>query len=296
MVEVAALAATQHGVIATRQLERLGVSSTSISRWRRRGMIHPVHRGVYAVGHPALSQEGRWMAAVLTAGPRAALSHLAAAALWGLIEHAPRQVEVTRPGHTGRRGTAVLIHHSRELGMAGGDVTVRAGIPVTTVPRLLVDLAPRLGSSQLAGLIREATYHDLLDAAAVRAEVAQARGRRGSARLKAALDGYLKGSSGSRSGLEERYVRAARRHGLPMPLVNHRVRVSGGSIEVDLVWPEQRLCVEVDGPAHARAATRREDALRDQLLAGAGHRVLRCGHRDVEAGIRRIARALGTVS
>jgi hypothetical protein len=132
---VAAIASNQHGVITTAQLMRAGLSPTVIRGWDRAGRLHRVHRGVYAVGHPGLSKEGRWMAAVLACGRGAVLSHRSAAALSGF---APKPSgrwteltpEATVPGHAGRaRRTGIHIHRSSTL--LPSHSTRRANIPVT---------------------------------------------------------------------------------------------------------------------------------------------------------------------
>src|SRR5688500_4880303 len=85
---VAAIAARQHGVVTLTQLNQAGIDRSGVSRRLRAGRLHRIHRGVYAVGHRALSNHGRWMAAVLACGPGAVLSHRAAAELWRLLEPA----------------------------------------------------------------------------------------------------------------------------------------------------------------------------------------------------------------
>ncbi|MCW2921554.1 MAG: hypothetical protein JWL76_1428 [Thermoleophilia bacterium] len=98
---IAAHARRQHGLITTHQLRDCGLTDSSIAKRARVGRLHRVQRGVYSVGHVALSREGVWLAAVLAAGDGAALSHLAAATLWkiwkrsGAVETtvvAPRRV------------------------------------------------------------------------------------------------------------------------------------------------------------------------------------------------------------
>ena len=69
-------------MVTSAQLGRIEFTRSSISRWVAAGRLHPVVPRVYAVGHGALSQEARWMAAVLMAGENAALSRLSAALLW----------------------------------------------------------------------------------------------------------------------------------------------------------------------------------------------------------------------
>jgi predicted transcriptional regulator of viral defense system len=85
---IARIAARQHGVISSPQLNACGIDASGIRRRRTAGRLHPIHRGVYAVGQPNIGNEGRWVAAVLAIGPRAVLSHRSAAALWG--SHLPR--------------------------------------------------------------------------------------------------------------------------------------------------------------------------------------------------------------
>src|SRR6476646_9429865 len=88
------LAARQHGVVARRQLLELGMSRRSIEHRIAIGRLHLVSRGVYAVGRPHLTSYGRWMAAVLSCGPEAVLSHHSAAALWGIRPTHKPQIRV----------------------------------------------------------------------------------------------------------------------------------------------------------------------------------------------------------
>ncbi len=141
----AELTARQHGVVAHRQLLELGLSSSAIGRRAARGALHRVHRGVYAVGHPAVSLQGRWMAAVLSAGDAAVLSHQTAAALHGLLPAAGPPIHVTarkrKPGEPG-----ILVHGSS---LPGDERTARDGIPVTEPMRTLVDLTAVLSPHRL---------------------------------------------------------------------------------------------------------------------------------------------------
>jgi predicted transcriptional regulator of viral defense system len=132
---LAALAGRQHGVVAHAQLIELGVSRSAIGVWAKRGRLHRVHRGVYAVGHLALTRSGRFMAAVLGAGPGAALSHFSAAVMWGILEDRGQPIHVTAEAR--RRIKGVVVHVSP----LEGERVRRAGIVVTTVGRTLVDLA-----------------------------------------------------------------------------------------------------------------------------------------------------------
>src|SRR5919106_2566345 len=99
---VAWIASRQHGVITIAQILATGMSRAAVKRRVAAGRYFPVHRGVYAVGHKALSVEGRWMAAVLACGEGAALSHRSAAELWGMLKPAPAPVHVMGSVTSGR--------------------------------------------------------------------------------------------------------------------------------------------------------------------------------------------------
>jgi hypothetical protein len=97
---LAGLAARQFGVVAREQLLALGSSAKEISGMVRRGLLHPLYRGVYAVGHTRVVPHARLIAALLSCGPASFLSHRTAAAAWGLRELNLRRIEVTVPGDT----------------------------------------------------------------------------------------------------------------------------------------------------------------------------------------------------
>jgi very-short-patch-repair endonuclease len=244
----------------------------------RDGRLHRVHRGVYAVGHSRLSEHGWWMAAVLAAGPRAVLSHLAAARLWEIWRRRVVGIDVLAPRRL-RARSGFRAHSCRRLDPR--DVTVRDGIPVTTVARTLVDLTDVLEPYQLANVIHEAAFRRRFDEHAARAAMTRAPGRRLTV-LEAALRAHANGSAGTRSGLEDRFIALAREAGLPEPLVNTHVPAGGRTFEVDFHWPALGLCVEVDGGGHARPRSRSEDRARDAALRAAGQRVVRLSEDDLE--------------
>src|SRR5919106_1811717 len=93
--QVWALAARQHGVVARSQLRDLGFHPQAIKRRIADGRLHPLIRGVYAVGRPQVTRQGRWMAAVLSCGPGAVLSHGSAAALWEIGDERRGTIEVS---------------------------------------------------------------------------------------------------------------------------------------------------------------------------------------------------------
>jgi predicted transcriptional regulator of viral defense system len=114
--EVADLAASQHGVVTTAQLVAAGIDRAGIRRRVSAGRLHGLHRGVYAVGHSAISFEGRCLAAVLALRDGAVLSHRSAAEMWGMMPRAKGPIHVTVPGDSGRKRRAgLIIHRSRTL-------------------------------------------------------------------------------------------------------------------------------------------------------------------------------------
>ena len=128
--------------MARRQLLAAHVDPKRIDRWVRDGLLRIVHRGVYAIGHTAPSLHAAYMAAVLAGGARAVLSHRAAGYLLKLLRGLPPRPEITVPSTAERSRPGIVIHRVRALHPR--DVCVVDGIPVTVVPRVLLDLAPSL--------------------------------------------------------------------------------------------------------------------------------------------------------
>jgi REase_MTES_1575/Transcriptional regulator, AbiEi antitoxin len=288
-LEVGELAQRQHGVVAHRQLTDIGLSPSAIRRRLGLGRLHPVHRGVYAVGHSGLSGHGRWIAAVLACGPSALLSHGTAAALWAIISSSSAQIHVVAARtRNGRRG--IVLHRPRYL--PEEDRAVVDGIPVTSVARTLVDLAGVLPGQRLKHAVDEAERLQLFDLRAVERVMHRGHARRGLPALRAVLDDYLGPPPLTRSELERRFLELCRDAGLPMPQVN--VLVAG--IVVDMVWHESRLVVELDGHSYHRTRKAFEDdRIRDATLQAAGYRVIRITHRRLErepAGVVELLRVL----
>lgn len=261
---MAALAWRQHGVVTRAQLRGLGLSDRSVDRRLAVGRLHPVWRGVFAVGHPGLSPDGRRMAAVLAVGAGAVLSHRSAAALWNLPVREPG-LEVTSTRRV-RDRPALRVHFARALGPRAS-TSVR-GIPVTTPIRTLVDLAGSLDEPALRRATRQAEVLRLVDS---RTLVAAAAGRPGAVRLaRLAADE----PTPTHSELEDRALELLARHGLPRPEVNVALRELGA--EVDLLFRAQRVAIECDGArVHDTRLVRRDDARRQARLEAAGYRVLR---------------------
>lgn len=232
-----------------------------------------MHQGVYAVGHVPLTSEARWMAAVFACGPGPVLSHLDAAALWKIYDGEGARVHVTTATRSGQRLPGIRIHRARRIDEA--DVTVKDGIPVTTVARTLVDLTEVLGRDRVLRALREADYLGLLDLDSLNAAVQRARGRRRLGVLRDALVHHRTGQI-VRSELEHRFLELCREAGLPTPETNVVVNARGRRYEIDCLWREHEVAVELDGrAAHARAMAFEPDRARDAALNAIGLRPLR---------------------
>jgi very-short-patch-repair endonuclease len=222
-----------HGVVTRAQLLRAGVTHDEIAHRTGTGALILVHRGVYRVGHVAPSVEAGYLAAVLACGEGAVLSGRAAAYLLGLLKGSPPPPEVTTP--TERRVSGVRTRRSR---IAVESARHRV-IPVTTIPRTLVDLAAVLSADDLARACHEAGVRHRTTPAMVEAVLARRPRARGATKLRAILRGDARVTL---SKLEKKFLERVRGINRPLPQTN---RPAGGR-RVDCRWPEHRLTVELD--------------------------------------------------
>lgn len=212
------------------------------------------------------------MGAVLACGSEAVLSHRSAAVLWGIRDRGGGVIDVTTPGK--RRSLGAIKRHSSRL--PADEIAAVAGIPVTTVPRTLFDLAAILPDA-VESALRQAEYLRLHDRLSLCDLLARYPGRRGSRTIRRCLDRFTEDAGGrTRSPLEERFLPFLDRHQLPRPRLNAWIEVGGRSYEVDCLWPAQRQIVELDGwRGHGTRAAFREDRTRDRRLRVAGYGVTR---------------------
>ncbi|HEX8688766.1 MAG TPA: DUF559 domain-containing protein [Solirubrobacterales bacterium] len=219
------------------------------------------------------------MAAVLASGPGAMLSHRSAARLWRLIPLRQSAVEVTRP-RNGRPRAGIVVHRSH---VPADERTVLNGIPVTTVPRTILDLAAVATRREVERAFNEVEVRQLTDRLSIPDLLARHRGRRGTGVLRAMLGDRTAFSGVTRNDFEERFARFVDDHGLPRPRFNADLAVGGRFFVVDCLWAEQRLVVELDGRvAHGTRQAFEADRERDRLLQAAGWRVVRITWRQLE--------------
>jgi hypothetical protein len=289
---IAWIATRQHGVISLAQLLALGLTASGVHHRVAAGRLHPVHRGVFAVGHPILGPNGRFMAAVLACGAGAALSHRSCGTLRGLRIAQRPWIDVTSHGSAGRRRSGIRAHSAATL--APGDVEIVDGIPCTSLARTLLDLAEVLTTRELERALDRADELRVIDMAAIDDVLARANGRRGAAALRAVLAAHRVGSTPTRTTLEEAFLALARSAGLPPDAVNLWIPYpAGGGAEGDFVYRAEMLDVEVDGrDVHATRRAFEHDRRRDQQLALLGWRVVRFTWRQVLTEPAAVARTL----
>jgi len=246
------IAARQHGRVTWQQLVVEGVDRHAIQRWIGDGRLHPVHHGVYAVGHAGRSLFGDYMAAVLACGVGSVLSHWAAAHLLRVIPGRPPPPEVTVPTLGGRRRGGIVIHRVATLHVA--DTFAFERIRVVTVPRVLLELAPKLAPHLLARACHEASIRHRVGPPQIEACIARNPTKPGAARLRRAA-----GADVTLSHLEDGFLTLLRRHRLALPRTNV---VHGGDM-VDCRWPQVGLTVELLGYRfHASRAAFEADVAR----------------------------------
>jgi very-short-patch-repair endonuclease len=290
--QVWALVKRQHGVVTRGQLLELGFTADAVKQRIWTGRLHPVWRGVYAVGRSQLSRHGIWMAAVLSCGTRAVLSHRSAAALWRIRADENGCVDVSVPLRSDPRRVGIVVH--RRANLRPEEVTRCRGIPVTTPWFTLVDLANCLTQDSLEAAISEADKRDLTDLASLRAAVGRLDHRPGAAVLRRTLD--RRTFTLTDSHLERLMLPLIRRAGLGRPQTGCIVN----GFRVDFYWPTLKLVVETDGLRYHRTpAQQTRDRVRDQVHTAAGLTTLRFTHAQVafdpghvEATLTAVARRL----
>jgi len=276
---IARLSAGTGQLVNRDSLLNAGVSRSALEHRLNRRRLTQVHPGVYFTGTGDLTPEQRRLAAVLACGPGAALSRASAAAHWRILSEPAGPVEVVRSGANREGPAGVRLRRTNRP-----EITEHRGIPVTTSQRTLLDLAA-VGHPGLELAVDEAQALRLVTAEQLGALAAS--GRRGSARLRALFSdrpGF------TRSEAERRLRALILKAQLPRPVFNAKLL----GHEVDALWPEHRLVLEVDGyAAHGHRAAFEYDRRRDQELTAAGYRVIRITWRQLTTTPEALTARLG---
>ncbi len=266
---IARIASAQRGTITRAQLLELGLDGCAIDRRANDGALHRVHRGVYLVGHEALAPHAREAAALLACGAGAVISHASAAVLWGIVADGQvgADVHVTVIDRKCRSRPGLCAHRTAHLDPR--DLRRINGLAVTAPVQTLLDLAAS-GWRDLERAFGEAHAQGLVGAGELVAAVKRWGRRAGIGAIRALMSDNASGFTRSRA--ERRLRRVIRSARLPEP----RFNVPFGNYELDAVWQDRRLVVEVDGyGAHGHRAAFERDRRKDMALVTAGYEVIR---------------------
>ena len=272
---IAALAENQRGVIHRDQLLELGVHRSAITRRVASGRLHVVLPRVLAVGHLALPLGGRETAALLWRGPQSVLSHTSAAWVLGLR---PASETVHISSAVGGTASRVGVTTHRLTRLVPADVTVRDGFRITSASRTLLDLVDTESPFDFERVVAEARYRRLVSDDDLRAVAARHPNRRGAGVLLGILHAEREPAF-TRSKAERAFRAVLKRAGLTFPRTNAHVI----GFEVDALWTDERLVVEIDGyEAHRGRQAFERDRRKAAALEAAGYRVLRVSWRQIK--------------
>jgi hypothetical protein len=281
-VAISALANRQHGVVSRSQLAELGLTRRAIEHRLETGRLHPLHRGVYAVGHRVLTRDAARMAATLVAED-AVLSHRSAGALWGIHNSDRGRIDVTVPRYL-RPRARLDIHQAR---LPPDEITTHHGIPVTTPARTLLDLAAILDPTRFERAATEAEIRRLTSPTSLDALVARYPRRPGTKAVTQLLRSNAIGKAVTRRELELRFLTFLDKARLPRPSINATLDIPPKPVTVDCLWPAHGLVAELDGfETHGTRIAFEADRTRDRAVMTAGYRTVRITYRQLATDAR----------
>jgi len=277
------LAFRQHGIVARSQLRRLGVGRGLLAHALKTWRLIPVFQGIYVLGRPVDGYRPLWMAATLAAGPSSVLAGSTAAAAWGFMK-ATSEVEVSRIQAHSLHLTGSACHHDkirvtgRRSNLLPAERTFRGPIPVMSVAGTLIQLAGSLEETEMKRAFIEAGRQGLVGRQTLQRCADIGTGYKGAAALRSLMAQWHPGMTRTRSVLEGEFLLLCSRSGIEEPEVN--VRVCG--LEVDCLWRDRKVIVELDGRAfHDDSFAFQRDRERRNRLVGAGYKVLNFTWQDV---------------
>ena len=267
---LARTARQQHGIISREQALNARITRYELEQRIESGLLVPVHRGVYRLGHQAPSDHADYFAAVKACGDWSGLSGFAGAHLLDIVRNRPTRVEVTSARDRSVRG--LIVHRARRTDL---QLTNKHGIPVTTPAWTLLDIASRLDDEHLGRACHDAWVHHRCGLPAVVRALALRGKVPGSRRLLRILGGddptFL-------SRLEKAFYDLLREEKRELPVTNVRV----GSHRVDCHWPHLKLIVELDSYRfHGSRRAWEKDRERDREARRRGEELIRYTWGDV---------------
>jgi hypothetical protein len=268
--DLAVIRAATHCVITFDELRELGLSADEIEYRASVGRLHRKFTKVYAVGRPDLPLDGVFLAAVRACGPRAKLSNLSALRKYDLRGGGTYRIDVTAPRSI-KPKPGIRLHRTRSLDAL--DTTEVDDIPITTVAQTLLDVAAPTHRIDMGKLLHRAIVQDLFDATAIWEVLARQPNHSGARRLDRALREEV---PCTRSGLEDATLALFASFSVSQPECNAWISDGDKLVEVDFLWRQHRLIVEVDGSRYHRSRwRRRQDAAKTAALRAQGWTVHR---------------------
>lgn len=276
------IASRQRGCVTRKQLLDAGVTKSGIDRRIEKGYLIREYTGVYRVGHVAPSTETTYMAAVLAAGDGVVICGRAAGHLMKLLNGPAPAAEMIAPKQ--RHVEGIDVKHERKLDPR--DVTTWQGIPTTTIPRTLVDLAAVLDEEELGRAVHQAMVLYRAQPKAVEAVLKRRPNAKGAATLRSILRGDTRITL---SRLESRFLEICKANALELPTTNKRI----GGRYVDCRWPHRKLTVELDSYRyHSSRHAWEQDRKRERQARARGDDFRRFTWDDVTVDLRSLVSEL----
>ena len=273
------LLVVQHGLVTRAQAWSAGVSARQVDRMMAKGVLQPVHRGVFRDPAAPVTKEQRALAAVLASGPGSVASHRLGVSVWGAKNYECRMLEITAPGM--RRIPGVRAHRS----LRPPEQTVENGVPVTTPARTVLDVITVVSPGIVRRWMETWLSTDVLQLRDLERQMQLMKGHAGVPRVRAALDDRTITFSNADSPPEAALGLLLESRGLPKPTLHHLVTVSSGAeFELDWSYPDLMVAFEMDGyGVHLRSLDAFEhDRFRRNELEIDGWTVLNFTRRQVE--------------
>lgn len=280
-MEVARLAELQHGHVHLYQLRAAGIGKNALAHRLRSGRLHATLPCVFLVGRPQSDLLGRMMAPALYCRGGGLVAGRAAAQGWDLLDSTQQlgrdePIEVLLAGRNGKRARGVRVHRTSSL--ARQDVRWRAGIPLTSPARTILDLAATMDELELEAVLSAGLRKSLVRRSQLGDVIERNPRAKGICKLRALLD-QTESLHDTRSSYERRYLKLLKAAELPLPITNTWVAKKF----VDGVWPDLNLVLEIDGfGVHGERDKFESDRVRDQHLLIAGHHVIRVTARQID--------------